>query len=170
MQILNGTSIASDIMKIRLRQAQLQQLIISPIWSADKNILFAMKATCRSNWAIHTLFLLSAINITIATNMYEITDWVIKGGRTSLRMDLERFGLLAVVPKLTISPNFLILFTDQILLSKTKLVSWSTFKMLQHKSTCDRMAKWYGKFKACWKESRNSEIASIDLHWLRDNL
>ena len=88
IKILNDTSVMGNIMRIRLRQAQLQQLIIFLIMAVATSTLYTMKAMRCSNFAIHALFLLSAMNITLSPNNYDIEDWIIQGGRYSLRDDL----------------------------------------------------------------------------------
>ena len=79
-QLVNGSDIASSTTTLRLRQAQLDQLMTYPIWHLTRQDMFHMKLGSKINLALYHLIIARSMNINFKTDLFEREQWTITGG------------------------------------------------------------------------------------------
>src|SRR6266498_5379252 len=96
----------------------------TPIWKADKACLFKLRKMRYANLALHSIFLVSAINVNLNMDEQRIDEWSLMGGCDNIRDNLLNFNFSAAIPKISFSSFFPLLYLDQLLISYSRLLDW----------------------------------------------
>src|SRR6266542_7055218 len=128
--IINKDTVASITSLIRLRQAQLNQLLTTPIWDIEHEDLPLFYASSQQNLMLHALIVARSLNISFALDRFNRDEWCIHGGSIPLRELLIDSGQLKRFKKFLIFKQFPIFFIDQLYSNSNSFLSWNTLKQI----------------------------------------
>ncbi len=142
-QLINGDNIASSSTILRLRYAQLDQLMTYPIWQLTRQDMNHMKSGSKNNLALHSLIIARSMDIEFHVDHFDLDQWTIKGGGTPLRPYILATQHYTWFKKLRVLTRYPVFFTDQLFTDRTQPVTWRTLKELNGLSTKGRQALWF---------------------------
>ena len=142
-QLINGDSIASISLILRLRQAQLNQLMTYPIWQLTRQDMNHMKSSSKDNLALHSLLIARSMDIVFHIDHYDLDQWTIKGGSTPLRPYILAKKNYMWFKKFKVLTRYPIFFADQLFTDSTQPITWRSLKELNGLSTKGRQALWF---------------------------
>src|SRR6266542_3281350 len=144
--IVNENTIASVTSLIRLRQAQLNQLLTTPIWNIDRVDLPLFYGASQRNLSLHALIVARSLNISFTIDGFNSEDWSVRGGSIPLRDLIIESGQLKCFKKFLIFKKFPIFFMDQLYSNFNSTLSWNTLKRLNGLSCKGRVVRWFESF------------------------
>src|SRR6266542_1217008 len=104
--ITNEDTVTSITSLIRLRQAQLNHLLTTPIWELERDDLPLFYNHSQNNLSLHALIVACSLNISFNFDQYIRDEWCIRGGLIPLRELLIESGQLNRFKKFLFFKNF----------------------------------------------------------------
>src|SRR6266496_6169998 len=163
---LNENSLASITTEIRLRHAQLSNMIVNPILELSTHDAYLLRAMGKINVSLHIILLAASMCIHLKPDHYDRQRWIIQGGAHSLRDHLFNTGLMKIFNKLRRpQSSYPLFFTRQMLIDNGQCMSWAFYRYLTSGNAKGRPALWYRQLSDSIASSGQSELCSLDSLW-----
>ena len=156
--IINEDTVTSITSLIRLRQAQINQLLTTPIWDLERDDLPLFYNCSQHNLTLHVLIIARSLNISFVLDKFNRDDWCICGDSIPLKELLIDSRQLKCFKKFLILKKFPIFFIDQLYSNSSSFLLWNTLKRINELSYRGRAVGW---FTDCFGMTTGNDEAKI---------